>query len=274
MSRLGEYADSRELAVNLTLRELRSRYKRSILGWTWSLLNPLSTLVIFSVVFSFFLKIEPPVGDPSELHSFGLFLLSGLLPWMFISNGMMQGSTSLLSNSNLIKKVYFPREIIIFSTVASLLVTFLIELSVLLIALLIAGNMVLPWIPMLLVLILIETLMVLGIGLLVSTLNVYFRDVQHLLSILTQALFYSMPIVYPLSLVPEHAHIFGMRVAFREIYLLNPLVRMVEAFRDLIYDLRFPPLVDLAYLLAWAVGLFVIGTVVFRRFERRLAEEL
>src|SRR2546430_9276820 len=110
MTRLAEYAEARELTVNLTLRELRGRYKRSALGWTWSLLNPLSTVIVFSIVFAFFLKINPPVGHPSGLHSFPMFLLCGLLPFNYLSNGMNGSLDALLANSNLIRKVYRSEE--------------------------------------------------------------------------------------------------------------------------------------------------------------------
>jgi ABC-type polysaccharide/polyol phosphate export permease len=272
MARLAEYTSSRELLWNLTLRELRGRYKRSVLGWMWSLLNPLSSVVIFSIVFGFFFQIEPPVGDPSGLHNFAVFLLCGLLSWNYVSGTMNASMDSLLGNANLIRKVYFPREILVASTVCSLLVTFLIELSVLVAILLLFGNMVLPWIPALLMLVAIQTVFVLGVGLLLSVLNVYFRDVKHLIGISLQALFYSAPIVYPLSVVEDAAK----RTSFPlvRVYELNPLVRMVEAYRDVLYDLRFPPLFDLLYLIAWAVGLVVLGLWVFGRLDRRLAEEV
>src|SRR4029450_322210 len=151
MTRLAEYAEARELTLNLVLRELRGRYKRSALGWTWSLLNPLSTVLVFSVVFAFFLNIAPPVGHPSGLHNFAMFLLCGLLPWNFLAGGMNASLDSLIGNSNLIRKVYFPREVLVVSTVGSLVVTLLVELGVLIAILLLFGNMVLPWIPMLLV---------------------------------------------------------------------------------------------------------------------------
>ncbi len=274
MSRLREYADARELTLNLTLRELRSRYKKSVLGWTWSLLNPLSTMIIFTVVFSTFLKVRPSVGNPSGLNSFALFLLCGLLPWNFMSGGLSTSVESLISNTNLIKKVYFPREIIVFSTILSLFVTFMIEMGVLTVALLAVGNMVLPWLPVVLFLMVIEAVMVLGIGLIVSTTNVYFRDVKHLINISLQALFYSMPIVYPIRVVPLRAHILGMSIPFRRIYSFNPLVRMVQSFRAALYDLRFPAVTDVAYLIVWAVALCAIGLWVFHKFDRRLAEEL
>src|SRR5712691_1768994 len=202
MTRLADYAEARELTLNLTLRELRSRYKRSALGWTWSLLNPLSTVIVFSVVFSFFLKIQPPVGDPSGLHNFPMFLLCGLLPFNYLSNGMNASLDSLLANSNLIRKVYFPREVLVVSAVGALFVTLLVEFAVLCVILVALGNMVLPWIPVLLGLAAIQTVFVLGIGLMLSVVNVYFRDVKHFIGISLQALFYSAPIVYPIRFVP------------------------------------------------------------------------
>jgi lipopolysaccharide transport system permease protein len=273
-TKLAEYIDSGDLTVNLTLRELRSRYKKSFLGWTWSLLNPLSTVIVYSIVFAFFLKIEPPVGDPSGLHNFAAFLLCGLLPWNYLSNGMNASMGSLIGNANLIKKVYFPREVFVVSAIGSLLVSFLIELGVLAVILLLMGNMVLPWIPVVLVLVVIQSFFVLGIGFLLSVLNVYFRDVQHLVSITLMALFYSAPIVYPISVVPEKAHVAGMTIPLRTIYDLNPLVVLVELYRDAMYDLRFPPVLDVLYLIGWSIVLMAIGLAVFQKLDRRLAEEV
>jgi ABC-2 type transport system permease protein len=274
MSRLSDFAGTRDLTLNLTLRELRGRYKRSVLGWTWSLLNPLATVLIYSLVFSFFLKIEPPRGNPSGLKSFALFLLCALVPWNFFQNGLNMGLGSLISNGNLIKKVYFPRELLVASAIASLVVTMLIELGVLGAILLLFGNMVLPWIPVVLLLVAIETVFVFGIGLALSVWNVYFRDVQYLVSILLQVLFYTCPIVYPIRYVPIHAHVLGVEIPLRRIYSLNPLVRFVGAFRDALYNLRFPPLWDICYITLWAGAMLAIGMWVFSRLDRRLAEEV
>src|SRR5262245_3094928 len=272
MTRLAEYAEARELTVNLMLRELRGRYKRSALGWTWSLLNPLSTVIVFSVVFAFFLKIDPPVGHPSGLHNFPMFLLCGLLPFNYLSNSMNGSLDALLSNSNLIRKVYFPREVLVVSTIGALLVTFLVELGVLGVILLALGNMILPWIPVLLLLVAIQTVFVLGIGLMLSVFNVYFRDVKHFIGISLQALFYSAPIVYPIKFVEDAA----TRTSFPllRVYELNPLVRFVDAYRAVLYDLRFPALSDILYTSAWAVALLALGLFVFHRLDRRLAEEV
>ena len=274
MSRLSDFAGTRDLAVNLTLRELRGRYKRSVLGWTWSLLNPLATVLIYSLVFSFFLKIVPPTGHPSGMQSFALFLLCGLVPWNFFQNGLNMGLGALINNGNLIKKVYFPRELLVASTIASLVVTMLIEFGVLCAILLVFGNMVLPWIPVLLVLIAIETVFVFGIALALSVWNVYFRDMQHLVAIMLQVLFYTCPIVYPIRYVPVHAHIAGHTIPLLRIYSLNPLVRFIGCFRAVLYDLRFPPLWDVTYVLLWSLATLAFGMWMFGKLDGRLAEEV
>jgi ABC-2 type transport system permease protein len=274
MSALREYAGSRELVLNLTLRELRSKYKKSVLGWTWSLLNPVATVIIYTIVFSVFLKVQPPRGEPSGLQSFLMFLLCALIPWNFVANSLTLGLDCLVGNANLIKKVYFPRELLVASTVGSLVVTFLIELSVLCAILLIVGNMVLPWIPLALVLVVLLTGMMLGIGMILSVTNVYFRDVRHFVNIAIQALFYSAPIVYPITLVPAHHEVMGVNVPVRFIYDLNPLVQFIQGFRAVLYDLRFPPVTSMLYMILWSVGSLFVGLKVFRKLEPRLAEEV
>src|SRR5205814_7417312 len=131
VSSLADLRGSRELLTNLTLRELRSKYKRSVLGWAWSLLNPLATMVIFTLVFSKLIGVRIPPGDPSGLHVFALFLLCGLLPWNYLSNSVNSGASVLVINGNLIKKVYFPRETLVAATTASWLFSLMIELGVL-----------------------------------------------------------------------------------------------------------------------------------------------
>lgn len=274
MTRMAELGGSRELLANLTLRELRGRYKRSVLGWGWSLLNPLTAIATYWVVFGVFLKVEPPVGNPSGLHNYALFLVCALLPWTFFQAAVESSPETLISNGNLIKKVYFPREILVISASTSILVTFLVEASVLIVLLVIAGNMVLPWIPVLLLLVVIEYVLVLGLALMLSVCNVYFRDVKHFVTLVLRILFYAVPVVYPVTLVPEHKTLLGVRLPLRAIYELNPLVPLVGCFRRVLYDLRFPDLGQLAYVAGWAVALLALGWWVFTRLEPRLAEEV
>jgi ABC-type polysaccharide/polyol phosphate export permease len=271
MQKLSEFVSSRELFYNLTLRELRSKYKRTVLGWTWSLLNPLTSMVIYTLVFGVFLDVQPDPGDPSGLTNFTMFLLCGLLPYNFLSNGLMGGMGSLIGNSNLVKKVYFPREILVAASTASWVVSFLIELSVLAVALVFFGNIVVLWIPVILLLVALETVFVLGLALVLAAAAVYFRDLQHLLGLVLQVWFYTAPIVYPMSLIQSKLGETGWKI---QLYNLNPLTRFVEAFRDVFYDMRFPPLDHFAYLFVVSALSLWMGLAVFGHLQGRLAEEL
>jgi ABC-type polysaccharide/polyol phosphate export permease len=271
LQKLTEITSGRELFVNLTLRELRSKYKRSVLGWTWSLLNPLTSLLIYAFVFGLIFGVEADPGVPSGLQNFAMFLMCGLLPYNFLSNGLNGGMTSLIGNGNLVKKVYFPREILVAATTASWVVSFLIELAVLAVALAFFGNIVVLWIPMVLLLVAIEVMFVLGLALMLSGAAVYFRDLQHLLGLVLQVWFYTAPIVYPMSYVQDQLGTTGWKIT---LYNLNPLVRFVEAFRDVLYDLRFPPVDHLAYLVGVSLATLAVGQAVFNRLEGKLAEEL
>jgi ABC-type polysaccharide/polyol phosphate export permease len=271
VQKLSEIASRRELFINLTLRELRSKYKRSVLGWTWSLLNPLASMAIYALVFGVFLGVDAPPGDPSGLDNFALYLICGLLPFNFLANGLNGGMNALLDNANLVQKVYFPREIIVAANTASWLVSFLIELALLAVALAFFGNIVVLWIPVVLLLVVIQLAFVTGLALILAPTAVYFRDLQHLLGLVLQMWFYTAPIVYTMELVHGEIGTSGWKIT---LYDLNPLVRFVEAFRDVLYDMRFPPLDHMAYLVGVSGGTLLLGLFVFGRLERRLAEEL
>ena len=272
MTTLTELRSHRELFANLTLRELRGKYKRSALGWGWSLVNPLLQMGIYSLVFGYFLKVEPPKGDPSGLHVFAFFLLCGLLPWTFLANGLTAGMGSLLANVNLVKKVWFPREILVAAAVGGFGVSFLIELGVLAIALLIAGNMVLPWLVPVLGVAVIEAAFVLGLALTLSVCSVYFRDLEHLLGLVLQFWFYATPIVYTVELVEDK--LARDHPMLLDLYLLNPMTRFAEVYRDLLYSLRGPELGTMVYLVAVSAVSLLVGLVTFARLQGRLAEEL
>jgi ABC-2 type transport system permease protein len=272
VAHLREVASAKDLWVNLTLRELRGKYKRSVLGWAWSLLNPLASMLVFTFVFSFVLKIDVPEGDPSGLDLFPLWLLCGLLPWTFLTSSMTGGMGGLVGNANLVKKVYFPREILVGANVAAWLFSLLIELGVLLVALLAFGNMVLPWIVPLVGLLVLQTMFALGLSLALSVLNVYFRDTQHLLGIVIQIWFYASPIIYSVERVAQADATNSLPLV--AIYRLNPMTRFIEAYRDLLYDLRWPPAEDLVFLAVVSSVVLVAGYWLFLRLEPRLAEEL
>lgn len=251
---------------NLTLRELRSKYKRSALGWFWSLLNPLSSIVIYSVVFGSLFELVAPKGNPSELSSFTLWLTCGLLPWNFFATAIGSGTGSIVGNASLIKKVYFPREYLVASTVLSWLVSFLIEMTVLVFTFLLWGHIAFQWLPLVLVVAFFQALFGLGFALALSALNVYFRDIQHLIGIVLQIWFYLTPIVYSMDrYIPS---------AWHAVYKLNPMVHFVTAYRNLLFDGRFPGGESIAYLVVGAIGSFILGLLLFRKLEPRMVEEL
>lgn len=274
LTSLRDLGSSRELVGNLTLREVRGKYKRTALGQLWSLLNPLATMVIFTVVFGVLLRVEVPPGSPSGIDVFALWLMCGLIPWTFMSNAVTGGMSALVANANLVTKVYFRREVLVAANVFSWDVTFGIELLVLSAALLAFGAMVLPWLPLVIVFGLVLTAFGLGLALMLAVANVYFRDTQHFLSIFMQFWFYATPIVYPATLVPDSTELLGVRIPLRTLYELNPMEHFVAVFRALLYDNRFPELGDVIFTVGAATVALLVGWTIFRRYEPRLAEEL
>ncbi len=248
---------------------MRGRYKRTILGWSWSLLNPLSTMVIYTLVFGIILKTQAPPGNPSGVHVFALYLICGLLPWNFFIASSSNGLGAVLGNAGLVRKVAFPREHLVLATVLAGLLTNAIELTVLSIVLAFFGNVVVVWIPMIILAAVLIGLFAAGLGLILSALNVYFRDTGYLWGIVGQIWFYLTPIVYPASLIQDRAP--------RVVYLMfshQPIAVAVAVFRSLMYDLRAPSLSQWGYLVFWAVVSLWGGLTVFRRLEPRFAEEL
>lgn len=263
----------RELLTNLTLRDLRSQYNRSVLGWAWSVLNPLILIVVYSVVFSVFLRVVPSTGDPSGLTSYGFFLVSGLLPWTFLAVGLSRASESITGNQSLVTKVFFPRWSLPGSIVLSGFVTLLIEICVLLVVfLLFTPNNVIFWMPVLVVVLALQLVFVLALGVMVSVLNVYFRDVAHLINVGLQPWFFLTPIIYPLSTPQLNGSAFG--VTYRTWFKLNPMTHFIEAYRNVLYDLRWPSLTTWAAMLVSVTAAIVLAVVTYRRLEPRIAEEI
>jgi lipopolysaccharide transport system permease protein len=278
MHYLKEIFAARELLANLTLREVRGKYKRTIFGQLWSLANPLALMLIYTLVFGVIFRVKPDPGDPSGLNVFALWLLCGLLPWTFFANVVNTGLGSLVANASLIQKVSFSRIVLPLSTVGSNAYNWLFEMAVLVIALSVVGGFVLPWIPLLLVIMVLLAAFATGVALMLSIANVYFRDTQYFLSILLQIWMYLSPIIYPKSLVDEASAevggIWGTPFTIAGIYDLNPMLHFVTVFRQLLYDNRWPDTVEWLICAAWALGTLVLGLLIFRRNEKNLAEAL
>jgi ABC-type polysaccharide/polyol phosphate export permease len=274
---LAEYAASRELLGNLTQRELRGKYKRSAIGWAWSLINPLAQAAIFTFVFTVVFDTRLTDTGNSSIDgfvAFPLFLLCGLLPWGFLSNGVNGGIGALTANANLVKKVWFPREILLGANTMALLVALLIEMAVLGVALLAFGNVWLPYLPLIALVIALQAVFVTGIGLLLAALNVYFRDVQHFTGIALQLWFYATPIIYPITFLDRIAdrELFG--VSLLTLYKLNPMTAFVEMYHQMLFYLQLPDWELLVYAAVVSFGMLALGLTVFKRLEPRFAEEL
>ena len=277
MSLVADLRDSRELLVNLTRREVKGKYKRTALGQLWSLANPLAQMLIFTVVFSFIIRMEPDPGDPSGLDIFALWLMCALLPWTFFTAVVNGGMGALVGNENLIKKVYFPRSTLVVASTFSAIYQWSIEMAVLVVVLVLVGSQLFVWLPLVVVFMALLACFSLGIAFMLSVANVYFRDTQHFVAILLQIWFYLTPIVYPVRLVAEQSASIGPlfgSVTLLDLYELNPMGRFAEVFRNLLYDNRMPETGDMLACLVWSVAALMIGSWVFSRHTERLAEVL
>lgn len=271
MSYLRELLSTRELLLNLVVRDIKGQYRRTALGQLWSLINPIATMVVYSVVFGLIFRAGPPSGDPSGVDVYALWLMCGLLVWTYFARVVNRGLDSIVSNASLIKKVYFPRMHLPLAVALSVGFTWCFELAVLTVALVIFGGMPLPWIPLLLGFMVLVALFALGMSMLLAIANVHFRDTKHFTTIAIQMWMYLTPVIYPMRLVEEAtAH----QPWALTLYKLNPMYHFVTAFRDLLYDNRLPSLATALWCLAWAAASACVGYLVFSRSERRLAELL
>jgi len=270
--KLRELYQYRELLLNLVKRELKIKYKRSVLGFFWSLMNPLLLMLVYTIVFALFLRVDPPIGA-NGLKNFSAFLLCGLLAWNYFCNSLNASVSSLVDSGSLLKKVYFPREIIPFSAVFANLVNFLIELSVLFVFLLILGNNFLLLTPFLLLVVLIETVLVLGLSLILSVGHLYYRDTKHLLGVVLTLWFFACPIIYPIDLVQSAAakHNYFWLIPS---YKLNPVASIILNLQKIMYSLQLPDWKLFIYTLVVAIIIFAVGYKIFSKFEMHFAEEV
>lgn len=272
MTAVAEYLGYRELFANLTLRELRAKYRRSALGWAWSMLNPLTTMLVYTVVFALFLRIQPPAGNPSGLRIYAIYLMCAMLPWNFFSTCVTGSIATMIGNGALIKKTYFPRQLLPTATVGANLALHVIEMFILTGVIVAFGNWrALPYLPVTLVLVLILAVFALGFGLLFGVLNVFFRDIEHFTTIFFLIWMYLTPIIYPEYLL-THRSFHG--ITYLAIDRFNPMTDFADAFRATMYNGRLPSLGDWGAIILSAGVILFIGMKVFAHFEGRLAEEL
>lgn len=270
MNPVAKLLASRELLWSLTQRELRTKYRRTALGWMWSMLNPLATLAIYGFVFGILFGAVAPTGENSGLTGFAWFLLCAIIPWNFFALVTNLGMTAVTSNAGLVRRVAFPREVLVFSNALFALVQFAIELLVLATVLLVfARAPILPWLPLVAIYAILLTIFSTGIALALSALAVYFKDLTYLWSISLQVWFFLTPVVYPPSIVksevPEWA---------QNLIRANPMVHFVGSFRDLLYHAQLPGTDRMLAVIGSAVLSLVLGWGIFNRLSGRLPEEV
>jgi len=257
------------LVWNFAQRELRARYKRSLLGWMWSLINPLATILTYSLVFGVIFRVEPPLAGNGTLKSFALYLFSGLVVWTFFSSTLTGAMDWLQGVGDLRRKAVFPLETAIFGGAVALGVQTLLEAFVLIVVLIIVANA--SWTMVLLPIVLLcAGLFGLGIGFFLTILNARFRDVKHFVTIALQVGFFLVPIIYTLEIIPDRAY--GMPV--RRMVELNPISSFVGASRDLVYLLEMPSLGRWLAVLGYSLTSFILGWWFFSVKSVDLSEDL
>ena len=249
--------DYRHLIKRIAITDFKLRYKSTVLGFFWSLLEPLMMLIVLYMVFTNLMKMK--------VEYYQLFLLMGIVSWDFLSKGTSISLNCILGKPGLVKHVYFPREVLIISSCTTTLLTVVLEFFVFAVFMVLFG--VIPGINALYfpIILLIEFIVVLGLSFGLSVLNVYYRDVQFIWAVVLQAGFFATPIIYPMSILPP-------RIEF--LIMLNPMTRIVEMFRDsVVYGIQLS-MVDLLYSFSFALVILFIGYAIFRLLEPRLAEEV
>lgn len=246
-----------ELLKTNVKKDIRGKYKGSFLGVLWSFVNPLLSVLVYAIVFPYIMRIKT--------ENYLLFLIVGIIPWTFFVMSINQGMTSILSNANIIKKVYFPRIILPISVVTSGVVNFLISCIIIVLFVIFSGVPItwhLLWLPIILI---VQYTFILGITIFLSAINVYIRDIEYIIGFFINMLFYLTPILYPISMVPAN---------LRWIVNLNPMAHIINAYRDIFYMACIPDLKHLGIVFVGSLIWLFISCKIFHKLEKGFAEEV
>ena len=247
----------RELLKTNVHKEIRGKYKGSILGVLWSFLNPLLMVVVYAIVFPYLMRMTQ--------DNYLVFLITGVIPWIFFTTVVTSGCNCVWTNGGIIKKVYFPRAILPISVVCAALINFLISCIIILIFVFFSGigfSFNILWLPLIA---LIQSILSLGILFILSSINVYVKDVEYLVQFIMNLLFYATPIIYNVSMFPEK---------YRWILYLNPMAHLIDAYRSIFYYKAMPNFTSLGIVGLVSIVVLVIGYSIFKKLEKGFAEEL
>jgi ABC-type polysaccharide/polyol phosphate export permease len=247
------------------IRDLKVRYRSSVLGFVWSFLNPLLMMAVFTFVFT----LVFPTG---QRRAFPIFFLVGLLPWQFFTNSIALTTRSIVDNASLIRKVYFPRRVLPVAGVMSHLVNFLLALLVLFVLFPVFRIQVTFWILLLPLIVLVQMLFTLGLAFLLSTLNVFYRDAQHIMETLLLVWFFLTPVFYSLEDMPPR--LIGRINLHDLIYALNPMASLIKAYRAVLFEGTAPRFRSMAVTSLVSFLVLIVGSLVFDHYSRVFAEEV
>jgi lipopolysaccharide transport system permease protein len=248
---------SRELLWVWTQREIRVRYKQSMLGSLWAILQPLSTMIIFTVIFGYIVRV------PSDGIPYPIFSYAAILPWTLFANSISFSVPSLINNMNLVTKVYFPREILPLAAIGSAFVDYLVGFCLFLVLMVIYDVHLYPTLLFLPILLIIQITLSLGISLLSAAVIVFLRDIRFVIPLVLQLWMYITPIIYPLNQVPDR---------FRNLYMLNPMASLIDGYRSITLLGQPPQWGYIAYSAALSIGLFLTSYLYFKAAEDKFAD--
>ena len=257
IEKIKEIYKYRHMLATLVKQDISGRYKGSFFGFLWTLLNPLFMLLVYSLVFQFIFK--------SGIENYPIYLFICLMPWNTFANSIATGTTCVSNNASILKKVYFPREILPLYIVISNTIQYFFSAVIIFIALLVSG-VGLSWSALFLpVIVLIQAIFTLGLVLILSATNVYVRDVQYMMNPIMMVWMYATPILYSISMVPEK---------YQAIYKLNPMVGIMEAYQSILYNKKFPEISSLLIVLGVSLVFLIAGYLLFNKLQKRFVEEV
>lgn len=248
----------RELFKTNTSKDVRGKYKNSFLGVFWSFLNPLLQISVYALIF-------PLIMRGGAIENYTVFICCGLIPWTYFSTAISRASFTIIDNGNIVKKVYFPREILPISIVTSEAINFVISTAIILVFVLVYGVGISKYLLFYPLVLLVQYFLLIGISFIVSSVTVFFRDLQHFIGIGLQLLFYATPIVYAPGQIPE---------SFQWIIKYNPMTYTINGYRNIFYYKQMPELKSLAIVFGISIILCIIGYKLFHNLQKKFVEEM
>ena len=256
MKLIKEIFKYRELLKNNVKKEVRGRYKNSILGVMWTFLNPLLQIAVYAMIFPYILKQQQPY--------YLIFVCVGLIPWSFFTTTIIQSTNTIIGNANIVKKVYFPREILPLSVVLSGAINFLIA-TIIILAFCIGGGKGITWhIIIFPIILLLQMILQLAISFVLSAVTVYIRDIEHFVQIVLMLMFYATPIVYSTATARF----------MKQVIMLNPMTTIIEGYRSIFYTQTLPDFKGIGIWYIISISLLFIGWLIFKKLQKGFAEEL